>query len=107
MNRIKALRLEHDMSQRTLAAQIGCSQKAIDGWERGLNEPTAGYICALADCFLCSTDYLLGREDDFGIVNVNPELAGKYKDILSVYTALPKEKQDFLFELATFMNTRK
>ena len=107
MNRIKVLRLEHDMSQRELATQIGCSQKAIDGWEKGVNEPTAGYICALADCFLCSTDYLLGRADDFGVVNVNPERAEKYKDILALYTALSTENQKFIFEFATFLNTRK
>ncbi len=103
-NRIKALRLEHDMSQRTLAGLIGCSQKSIEYWEKNLSEPTAGFICALADCFSCTTDYLLGREDDFGVVNINPELAGQYQDLLRIYTALPKEKQDFIYSLAVFIS---
>ena len=66
MNRIKTLRMENDMSQRTLAGKIGCSQKSVDYWEKGLSEPTAGFICALADCFSCSADYLLGLEDELG-----------------------------------------
>lgn len=87
-----------------LANCIGCSQKSIDYWERGLNEPTAGFICTLADCFLCSTDYLLGRADDFGVVNVNPELAEKYREILQLYIALPKEKQEELTRFAQFLS---
>lgn len=106
-NRIKALRLEHDMSQRALASFIGCSQKSIEYWEKGISEPTSGFICALADCFACTTDYLLGREDEFGVVSVNPELSERYKDILRIYTALPKEKQDFLYDFAVFLYNYK
>ena len=38
-------------------------QKAIDYWERGVNQPKASYIVALADFFDVSLDYLLGRTD--------------------------------------------
>ncbi len=63
MERIKELRQEKGFSQTTLAKAIGVSQKAIDYWERGVNEPKASYILALADFFEVSTDYLLGRKD--------------------------------------------
>ena len=59
---IKELRIERDLSQRKLAEAIGVSQKAIDYWERGINEPKASYIVRLADYFEVSCDYLLGRE---------------------------------------------
>ncbi len=59
---IKELRQERDLSQAKLAEAIGVSQKAIDYWERGLNEPKASYIVALADFFGVTCDYLLGRE---------------------------------------------
>ena len=45
--RIKELRLEKGLSQMQLAKMIGVSQKAIDYWERSVNEPKAGYIIAL------------------------------------------------------------
>ena len=61
--RIKELRTEHSLSQHNLARQIGVSQKAIDYWERGVNEPKAGYIVLLCDYFGVSADYLLGREE--------------------------------------------
>ncbi|MDE5756351.1 MAG: helix-turn-helix domain-containing protein [Clostridia bacterium] len=59
---IKELRTERDLSQQKLAEAIGVSQKAIDYWERGINEPKASYIVRLADFFEVSCDYLLGRE---------------------------------------------
>ncbi len=61
---IKELRLDKGLSQTKLAEMIGVSQKAIDYWERGINEPKAGYIVKLADCFDVSCDYLLGRADN-------------------------------------------
>lgn len=61
--RIKELRQEKNISQSVLAQKIGVSQKAIDYWERGINEPKATYIVRLADFFDVSTDYLLGREN--------------------------------------------
>lgn len=58
---IKELRKERDISQALLAKNIGVSQKAIDYWERGVNEPKASYIIKLADFFGVSADFLLGR----------------------------------------------
>lgn len=60
---IKTLRIEKNMSQQALAEEIGVSQKAIDYWERGVNEPKASYIIKLATFFNVSSDYLLGMSD--------------------------------------------
>lgn len=59
---IKNLRLEKNISQQKLASEIGVSQKAVDYWERGVNEPKASYIVLLADFFGVSCDFLLGRD---------------------------------------------
>lgn len=61
--RIFELRTECKISQLALAKIIGVSQKAIDYWERGINEPKASYIILLADFFNVSADYLLGRTE--------------------------------------------
>lgn len=58
---IKELRKERNLSQAALGLKIGVSQKAIDYWERGVNEPKASYIIKLADFFGVSADFLLGR----------------------------------------------
>ena len=47
--RIRELRTERKLSQQALADAIGVSQKAIDYWERGINEPKAGYIALLCE----------------------------------------------------------
>ena len=49
--KIKELRIDADMSQAQLAKKIGVSQKAIDYWERSINEPKASYIIALVSFF--------------------------------------------------------
>ena len=45
--KIKELRLEKGFSQKHLADLVGVSQKAVDYWERNVNEPKASYIIAL------------------------------------------------------------
>ena len=61
--RIKELRTDRGISQRELGKAIGVSQKAVDYWERGVNEPKASYITLLANYFEVSADYLLCLED--------------------------------------------
>lgn len=55
-SRIKELRLEKKISQMQLAKSIDVSQKAIDYWERSVNEPKAGYIIKLVRFFEISFD---------------------------------------------------
>lgn len=48
--------MEHGFSQSTLAKKINVSQKAVDYWERGVNEPKASYIMAIVRFFGVSFD---------------------------------------------------
>lgn len=48
---IKEFRLEKGLSQQKLAQLIGVSQKAVDYWERSVNEPKASYIIAMVRVF--------------------------------------------------------
>ncbi|MCH5160940.1 MAG: helix-turn-helix transcriptional regulator [Clostridiales bacterium] len=54
--RIKELRSEKGLTQMQLGKLIGVSQKAIDYWERSVNEPKASYIIALVKVFGVSFD---------------------------------------------------
>ena len=106
MLRIKQLRNEFNISQRALAAKINCSQKAIDLWEKGITEPKADIVVALANIFECSCDYLLGREDDLGSVNVMRELSESEKEILGVYAKLDKKEQAELINYGKYLATK-
>ena len=55
-DKIKELRLERNLSQSNLAKLIGVSQKAIDYWERNVNEPKSTYIISLVRVFEISFD---------------------------------------------------
>ncbi len=50
-DKIKELRTEKELSQAALAKNIGVSQKAIDFWERNVNEPKVSYIILLVNFF--------------------------------------------------------
>ena len=49
--KIKELRIEKGLSQSELAKNIGVSQKAIDYWERNVNEPKSSYVISLVRFF--------------------------------------------------------
>ena len=55
-NKIKELRLEKGLSQMQLGKLVGVSQKAVDYWERSVNEPKSSYIIALVKVFGVSFD---------------------------------------------------
>jgi transcriptional regulator with XRE-family HTH domain len=55
-NVIRELRKEKGFTQAQLAREIGVSQKAIDYWERDVNEPKLSYIMALVKTFDVSYD---------------------------------------------------
>ena len=69
----KQLRKEKGLSQIQLATALNISKACISMIEIGKNEPTANTLIKYANFFECSTDYLLGREDDFGNITIKSE----------------------------------
>ena len=106
MLRIKQLRVESSISQRVLAKKLGCSQKAIDLWEKGITEPKAGIVMALADIFECSADYILGREDEIGNVEVMRDLSSEEKELLLLFSKLNTQQKSEWLNFANFMITK-
>lgn len=60
---LKALRIEKGISQIQLAAFLGVSQQSINKYENHRVEPDITTLCAMADFFHCSIDYLVGRSN--------------------------------------------
>ncbi len=61
---IKALREDHDLRQREVAAALNVSQNTYSQYENGVIELTASNLIKLADLYGVSVDYLLGRTKD-------------------------------------------
>ena len=108
----KYLRKERNLSQIQLAEALNVSKACISMIEIGKNEPTANTLIRYADFFECSTDYLLDREDDFGIINIPlktdtpPLLNPKEKELLEIFNSLAGEYQMQILEYARYFATR-
>lgn len=63
--RLKELRKEDGITQKTLAEAIGTTCDCIGFWEHGRSEPSIEFIIALAKYFGVTTDYLLGVADSY------------------------------------------
>lgn len=65
--RLFLLRSKKRLSQKALGELLGVSDAAITMMEKGKRSPSFEILCALADYFEVSIDYLTGRTD-------NPEI---------------------------------
>ena len=52
---------EHNVSNRRLAREIGCTYSSVAGWRRG-RQPQLRHLSALADYFDVSVDELEGKD---------------------------------------------
>lgn len=59
--RIRALREDHDLTQKALGEILSCSQRVYSNYERGDIDIPTGVLIRLADYYGVSVDYLLGR----------------------------------------------
>lgn len=59
-NRLKRLRITHNLTQDSLAAALNVSRRAVTGWEHGTKLPSYDSIIALCLYFHVSADHLLG-----------------------------------------------
>ena len=60
-NRIRDLRIVHNMSQEQLAEKVGTTKQAISQYERGIRKPKYEILEAIADYFNVDYDYLIGK----------------------------------------------
>ena len=60
--RLKELRLEKEMTQKSLAKELETSDDSIYSWETGRSQPSIEMIRAICKYFNVSSDYLLGLE---------------------------------------------
>lgn len=60
--RIKELRLGHNMTGYELGLKLNITRNAVSQWETNKRVPTSTMLTQIAKLFNVSTDYLLGRE---------------------------------------------
>ncbi|MCL2083106.1 MAG: helix-turn-helix domain-containing protein [Oscillospiraceae bacterium] len=77
------LRSERDLTQTDMAKYLNISQQAYSNYESGKCEVDFSTLCALADFFYVTADYLLGRDDatNTPYTSEEVELIFKYRDL--------------------------
>lgn len=62
--RLHELRTNYHLSQRQVSEKIGVSPSIISGYETGERTPSTEILLALSNLYNCSTDYLLGKQQN-------------------------------------------
>lgn len=72
---------------------IGVTLRAWQTYEQGVSEPKNEVLCAIADMFGVTTDYLLGRnteEDNLDKLSAEFNMTSLEKKIVEEYLSLPQ-----------------
>ena len=72
--RIVELREEHDLTQKELAAKANITESAISYYVKGVRTPSGEILSRMAETLSTTTDFLLGRTEDYDVPPENKEL---------------------------------
>jgi len=75
------------------------------GWDKG-QQPSADKLIKLAEYFEVSVDYLLGRENDIGLVEIKNEMSAEENKLLRDFRACPAAEQRVLLDYADMLYSR-
>ncbi len=98
--RLTELMETNDLNKAKLIRATGITEGAIDGWIKRGSQPTADMLCKLADYFEVSTDYLLGRSNDVGVIETNANLTQDQQELLSLYNKMSFQDKNQLLGFA-------
>ena len=107
MLRIKELRKEKGISQEELAKKIQVKNYSIGDWERDRTEPNINTLIELANYFEVSVDYLIGRTEDDGIININTNLQNDEIQLLKEYKKLNSDEKNQVIGFAKALAYKK
>ena len=89
--RVKQLRVARGINQVEFAKALGVSKQCVSNWENDNVMPSVEMLCKIADYFLVSTDYLLGRASD-RLINVSELTEDEISHVALIVSDLAREK---------------
>ncbi len=100
-NRIKELRTERGLRQKDLAEKLGVSPQTVGYYENWVNKPDPETLIKLADIFEVSIDYLLGRENEYGVIslNANNDYSADERQLISDYRSFSKPAKELAHKM--------
>lgn len=104
--RVKSLREDNDLKQKTIADVLNISQQVYSGYETGKHELPVRHLMVLADYYKVSTDYLLcktnypERADSLNEIFIKGLTYGDYlSESISLNAANRKIAHDYIIFL--------
>lgn len=90
--RLNLLMSERGMCRADLFKQTHIPETTISGWYNSQKKPNLDSLMLLADYFNCSIDYLVGRENEVGVIELN--LSPIENSLLTAFRKLPVKEQN-------------
>lgn len=106
MLKLKELRQEKGLHQKDIAQILHKTITCVSDWERGRTEPSLQDLTQIADYFEVSCDYLLGRTNDIGLVEVQSELTHEQQELLSLYNKMSLQNKNQLIGFAKALSIK-
>lgn len=85
---LKELRKEKGLTQLQVANSLKISRQVYANYENEVNQPDCKMLVILANFFEVSIDFLLGRSDDFGNVNIQRStytFSSEERELLAIF----------------------
>lgn len=92
--RLHGLRTQSEKTQQVLASELGISNQALSGYERG-REPSYDLLLRIAKLFNVSTDYLLGNSE---YMNSKEEAREMQVEPLSINASIDKRSKEIIYD---------
>ena len=88
-----------DGQQKIFAQMTDIPATTINCWITKNVKPTCTQIIKIADTFNITADYVLGRENDYGLVEVRNTNTPKETEVLSLFNALDEAHQVMMIDI--------
>lgn len=99
IQRLEELMQEKEISEHKLTQELNLSKSSVWNWKQG-SQPGADKILLIANYFEVSTDYLLGRSNDLGIIQTNANLKPDEAELITLYKKLSFQNKNQLIGFA-------
>ena len=108
MKRLKELRKEKNILQKDVAKELNIKNTTYSNWEVGVSEPDIQSLKKLADFFGVSIDYLVGREEEDGVVIVSGnELSKDESALIDKLRCLDPLNKELAYQYVDFLSERQ
>jgi len=104
--KLRECRLFADKKQKDIAEYLDVTQSTYSKWEQGKAEPCSAQLVKIATFYNVTTDYLLGRENDIGLIEIKNELSTDENKLLKDFRACPAAEQRVLLDYADMLYSR-